>query len=98
MAWRPWPQAPGGAPGSGGNREGPWRRTGLPCGGCPGGWGGVLPGCGALPAGPAVAGDAVVQRLEPDVVAGVGGGHLHAAADVDGHVGDGDVVEDQVAR
>src|SRR5215475_12627263 len=66
----------------GDNREGP--------GGRPSRW---VP----LPAGPAVADDPAVEWLEPHEVAGVGGRHLLATADEDGDVGDGAVVEDQVA-
>src|SRR5919206_2078564 len=51
-----------------------------------------------LPVGAGVADDAAAERLDPDVVAGVGGRDALAAADVDGHVRDGAVVEDQVAR
>src|SRR5215218_1982858 len=46
----------------------------------------------------AVADDAAAEGLDADVVAGVGGRHPLTVADVDGNVGDGAVVEDQVAR
>src|SRR5512133_1761541 len=51
-----------------------------------------------LSVGAAVADDAAAQRLDAHVVAGVGGRDPLAVADVDGHVRDGAVVEDQVAR
>src|SRR5512132_4051822 len=76
------------------NTEGPPRSTGLLYGGtCA-----REARCGGLSVGAAVADDAAAQRLDAHVVAGVGGRDPLAVADVDGHVRDGAVVEDQVAR
>src|SRR5512132_1159312 len=54
--------------------------------------------CGGLSVGTGEAHDAAAQGLDAHVVAGVGGRDPLSVADVDRHVRDGAVVEDEIAR